>query len=127
MANLLRSYLFWTYERGSLHYDVIVTAHPPLSLRLAPLHRLQGPPCRDRRPPLQRGPRQRGRHRNGDAARFIYQMRADDMGNPTSDAERQRAILRLIEPISGDVTLERYEPVKDSSGRTVAYNAWVLR
>jgi len=22
---LLRSYLFWTYERGSFHYDVMVT------------------------------------------------------------------------------------------------------
>ena len=25
MFKLLRSYIFWTYERGSLHYDVMVT------------------------------------------------------------------------------------------------------
>ena len=25
MLKLLRSYLFWTYERGSFHYDVMVT------------------------------------------------------------------------------------------------------
>jgi len=25
MGKLLRSYLWWTYERGSLHYDVMVT------------------------------------------------------------------------------------------------------
>ena len=26
MIKLLRSYIFWTYERGSFHYDVMVTA-----------------------------------------------------------------------------------------------------
>jgi hypothetical protein len=25
MGKLLRSYLWWTYERGSFHYDVMVT------------------------------------------------------------------------------------------------------
>ena len=26
MIRLLRNYIFWSYERGSLHYDVMVTA-----------------------------------------------------------------------------------------------------
>jgi hypothetical protein len=26
MLKLLKSYAFWTYERGSIHYDVMVTA-----------------------------------------------------------------------------------------------------
>ena len=25
MGRILKSYLFWTYERGSFHYDVMVT------------------------------------------------------------------------------------------------------
>jgi hypothetical protein len=25
MGRILRSYFFWTYERGSFHYDVMVT------------------------------------------------------------------------------------------------------
>ena len=37
------------------------------------------------------------------------------------------AILRVVEPISGEVELERYEPVYDAQGRVIAYNAWVLR
>ncbi len=49
------------------------------------------------------------------------------MGNANHRHDRRAAILRLIEPISGEVTLERYEPVNDSSGRIIAYNAWVLR
>jgi hypothetical protein len=57
----------------------------------------------------------------------MYQVRADDMGDAKTDAERQAAILRVIEPISGEVTLERYEPLYDAQHKIVAYNAWVLR
>jgi hypothetical protein len=49
------------------------------------------------------------------------------MQGAKTDAERQAAILRVIEPISGEVTLERYEPVRDAQGRIIAYNAWILR
>ena len=41
--------------------------------------------------------------------------------------QRRAAILRAVEPISGAVTLERYEPVLDAHGKVVAYNAWVVR
>ena len=126
MANLLKSYFFWTYERGSLHFDVMVTAIL-LFLFLSP----RFIDFKDR--PVETVAlhssevlvKEAGS--KGDAARFIYQIRADDMGNPANDADRQRAILRLIEPISGEVTLERYEAVKDASGHVIAYNAWVLR
>jgi hypothetical protein len=33
----------------------------------------------------------------------------------------------VIEPISGEVTLERYEPVYDAQGKVIAYDAWILR
>ncbi len=49
------------------------------------------------------------------------------MGGAKTDSERQAAILRIVEPISGEVKLERYEPVTDAQGRVIAYNAWVLR
>ena len=44
-----------------------------------------------------------------------------------TEPERRAAILRVVEPISGDVTIERVEPVLDSHGKIVAYNAWVVR
>jgi hypothetical protein len=49
------------------------------------------------------------------------------MARAATDAERRAAILRVVEPISGEVTLERYEPVYDAQGKVIAYNAWVLR
>lgn len=126
MIKLLRSYFFWTYERGSFHYDIMVTAI--LIFMFVTPHLLD---FKDR--PVETVAlhssevliREAGA--DGDSARFIYQVRADDMGGAKSDAERRSAILRVVEPISGEVTLEHYEAVKDAAGRTIAYNAWVLR
>jgi hypothetical protein len=36
-------------------------------------------------------------------------------------------MLRVIEPISGGVVVDRYEPVKDANGKLVAYRVWVRR
>jgi hypothetical protein len=33
----------------------------------------------------------------------------------------------VVEPISGEVTLDHYEAVTDAKGKTVAYDAYVLR
>jgi hypothetical protein len=61
---------------------------------------------------------------------FMYQIRADMPGGPQvsqTEAERRIAVLRVVEPISGAVTIERVDPVLDSHGKIVAYNAWVIR
>ena len=63
----------------------------------------------------------------GTSSRFVYQIREDEMGGAKTDAELKAAILRAVEPISGEVTLERYEPVTDAQGKVIAYDAWVLR
>ena len=126
MANLLKSYFFWTYERGSFHYDVIVTA---ILLFMFVTPRFVD--FKDR--PVETAAlhssevlvKEAGME--GSSPRFVYQVRAEDMNNPRTDAEINAGILRLVEPISGEVTIERYEAVRDASGRVVAYNAWVLR
>lgn len=130
MPNLLKSYLFWTYERGSFHYDVMVSAIL-LFLFVTP-HFID---FKDR--PVET----LALHSSevlvkeagsvGQRPRFLYQIREDELSkampaSPT-DADLRAAILRVVEPISGEVTLERYEPVKDASGHTIAYNAWLLR
>ncbi len=126
MLKLLKSYLFWTYQRGSLHYDVMVTAI--LIFMFVTPHFID---FKDR--PVETVAlhssevlvKEAGH--TDQSARFLYQIRADDMGGAKSDTEIQAAILRVIEPISGEVSLERWEALKDSSGRVIAYNAWVLR
>jgi hypothetical protein len=129
MGKLLRSYIFWTYERGSFHYDVMVTLIL-LFLFVSP----RFIDYKDR--PVETVALRASEVLVKEAgssdgnARFIFQIRADEQGGPQpgqTDDERRAAILRVVEPISGAVTIERYEPVLDARGKVVAYNAWVVR
>lgn len=126
MGKLLKSYFYWTYERGSFHYDIMVTLIL-LFLFLSP----RVIDFKDR--PVETVALRSSEvlvkeaGTEGESARFMYQIRADDMRGASTDEERKAAILRVIEPISGEVTLERYEPVRDAQGHIIAYNAWVLR
>jgi hypothetical protein len=126
MFRLLRNYIFWAYERGSFHYDVMVTAI--LLFMFVSPHFID---FKDR--PVETVAlhasevlvKEAGT--SGGSSRFIYQIRADEMNGAATDSERRAAILRVVEPISGEVSLERYEAVHDAQGKVIAYNAWVLR
>ncbi len=126
MIKLLRSYLFWTYERGSFHYDVMVT--------LILLFLFLGPRFIDfKDKPVENLALQSSEvmvktaGSNEEGNNFVYQIRVEDLNGATTDEARRAAILQLIEPISGEVTLQRYEPVRDAKGKIIAYNAWVAR
>jgi hypothetical protein len=126
MFKLIRNYIFWAYERGSFHYDVMVTAI--LIFMFVSPHFIDFKDKPVETVALHASEvlvREAGT--SGGSSRFIYQVRADDMNGANTDAERRAAILRVIEPISGEVSLERYEPVRNVQGRIIAYNAWVLR
>jgi hypothetical protein len=126
MFKLIRNYIFWAYERGSFHYDVMVTAI--LIFMFVSPHLIDFKDKPVETVALHASEvlvREAGT--SGGSSRFIYQVRADDMSGARTDPERRAAILRVIEPISGEVSLERYEPVRDAQGKTIAYNAWVLR
>lgn len=57
---------------------------------------------------------------------FIYKVEASAISS--KDNEGQRAeLLRIIEPISGEVTITKIEPAKDRSGRVLTYQVWVQR
>jgi hypothetical protein len=126
MFKLLKSYIFWAYERGSAPYDVMVTAI--LLFMFVSPHFINYNDKPVETVALHSSEvlvREAGT--SGGSSRFIYQVRAEDMGRASTDAELQAAILRVIEPISGEVSIERYEPVRDAQGKVIAYNAWVLR
>lgn len=127
MFKLIRSYIFWSYERGSFHYDIMVTAI--LVFMFVSPHFINYNDKPVETVALHASEvlvKEAGTTSSG-SSRFMYQIRADDMGAAKTDTELQTAILRVIEPISGEVTLEHFEPVRDAQGKIVAYNAWVLR
>ena len=124
--NILRRYIFWTYERGSFHYDVMVTLIL-LFLFVSPRFiDFNDKPAAAL--PLHSSEiliREQGSSQG--EARFVYEIRADDLHGASTDAEKRAAILRVVEPIAGDVTLESYSPVLDAKGNIVAYDATILR
>jgi hypothetical protein len=126
MFKLIRNYIFWSYERGSVHYDVLVTAI--LVFMFVSPHFIAFNDKPVETVALHASEvlvKEAGS--SGERSRFMYQIRADDMRTAATDEERRAAILRVIEPISGEVSLDRYEPVYDAQGKLIAYNAWVLR
>ncbi len=122
----LRNYIFWTYERGSFHYDVMVT--------LILLFLFVSPRFIDfKDKPVQEVPLQhsevlvKAERGPGGEAQFVYEIRVDDLHGAKTDPEIRDAMLKIVEPIAGDVTLQKYTPVVDTKGRVVAYDATMVR
>ena len=122
MMRLLGSYFFWAYERGSVQYDVMVT--------LILLFLFVGPRFIDFKDkpvttvPIRASEVLVKNAANGD---LRYEVRVEDLGGASGDADLRKALLRVIQPISGDVTIEGYQPVVDTKGKVVAYDATVKR
>lgn len=124
MFRTLRNYLFWTYERGSLHYDIMVTL---ILLFIFVTPRFIN--YHDR--PKYQLPSQIMVENDG-SGELIYQVRAEDVvnserGGSDEDARIRRALRRLIEPIAGDVYIQRYEALTGTDGRVSGYRVWARR
>jgi hypothetical protein len=129
MGKLLHDYFFWTYERGSIHFDIMVTlilAFLFVSPRVIDF--------KDR--PVETVALQgsevlvKEAGHEGINSRFVFQIRSDQQGGPKagmSEADLRTAVLRSVEPISGEVTIEDVKPVVDAHGKVIAFNAWVVR
>ena len=121
MRKILKSYLFWTYPRGSFHYDVMVT------LILAFLFLS----------PLAINYRERPQETSTAASevlvkidgadRFIYEIGASQVGGAAKNAALQAQLLERIQAISGPMRMDRYSAQKDASGRVTEYRVWAHR
>jgi hypothetical protein len=115
---MLGKYLWWTQERGSFHYDVMVTLIL-LFIFVTPHVWNYG----DRPSPLGINTSEM-LVKTESPGHFVYQINAaqvSDSSNP------QTALLHSVEAISGEVVLDKYEAAKDSSGKVVAYKVWAHR
>jgi hypothetical protein len=114
----IRGYILWSYERGSLHYDIMVTLIL-LFVFVSP-HFIN---FKDK--PVERNPHLTGVVViTGDKGDFIYQIQASAV-NSTPGEDVRGQLEKIIEPIAGAVSVTRYEMVKDASGRTQSYKVWV--
>jgi len=116
----IKGYIFWTYERGSFHYDVMVTLIL-IFVFLAP----QFINFKDK--PAVNLPHQTGIFFTTlEGNQILYNVDASVIDAQDEGMVRTN-LLRVIEPISGRVSITKLERVNDSSGRIVAYRAVVRK
>jgi hypothetical protein len=121
MKNTFSTYLWWTEDRGSSHYDVMVTLIL-LFIFVTPHLWNYG----DR--PSVHGAAE-VLVKTESPGHFVYQIdssqvRASQNGGA---ADLQAALLQNIQAISGDVVLDKYETERDSSGKVAAFKVWAHR
>jgi len=118
-SEVVKSYIFWTYSRGSIHYDVMVTIIL-LFIFLTPRSLFRDKPV-EHRPHQSEVVVQPDGHDG-----FIYEVDAAAVSGKSEDDVRDD-LLRVIEPIAGEVEIASYEPVKDSHGQVSYYRVRVQR
>jgi hypothetical protein len=116
----IRGYILWQYERGTLHYDIMVTLIL-LFIFLSP--RVIN--FNDK--PIARNPHPTDVVVTPDAqGRLVYQIAAGAV-SPGDDRSVRDQLLKIIEPISGGVSIVQYDVVNDGKGRIQSYKVLVKR
>ena len=116
----IRGYILWSYERGTIQYDVMVTLilifvfFSPYWINF-----------KDK--PVEHSP-----HRtevvvapDGHGG-FVYDIEGAAVSGH-EDGEVRAELLKIIEPISGEVSISKVDTVRDRAGRILQYKVWVQR
>ena len=118
MSRILRSYFFWTYERGSFHYDVMVTLILAFIFLTPRIWNYGDRPQGEKLAPGSVLVKAAG------AGDLVYEIPAAQIhGDGSIDAQIQQS----VESISGPVVVDRYETVKEPHGRIKFYRVWAHR
>lgn len=112
----IKGYIWWMYPRGSVHYDVMVTVILAF-IFLTPLW------INFRDKPVERSPYQTEVVVKPEGNGFIYTVDAASI-RPDGDEEVREALLGAIEPVVGEIQIDRYEPIRDSKHTIIAYKVW---
>lgn len=123
MNKLLKSYFYWTYPRGNVHYDVMVTVILLFIFVTPQFWDFGDKPSRAPGPshPIQVA---------SDGTRSLLITISDiDVKAPrtASDSEIRRVLRKAIEPVTGDaVSVLRWETATDAQGNKV-WKVWARR
>jgi len=116
----IRGYILWQYERGTLHYDIMVT--------LIIIFVLFSPRVinfNDK--PIARNPHPTEVVVTTDVeGHLLFQVAASAV-SPGDDQAVRDQLLRIIEPISGAVSIVSYERVSDGKGKVQSYKVLAQR
>ena len=127
VKQVLLSYFYWTYSRGSLHYDVMVTL---ILLFIFVTPQLPGWTYADK-PSPNGGPLHPIQVIGNDGQGVIVTVQAEDVNldlkTSERDADVRKALRSAIESVTGDdVFVVRWETATDGEGRAV-WKVWAHR
>jgi hypothetical protein len=123
MNKILKSYFYWTYPRGNVHYDVMVT--------LILLFIFVTPQFLDfgDKPSQAAGPSHPIQVVSDGSRGIIITLDASDLqvsGNE-SDGQVRKQLRKAIEPVTGDsASVTRWETATDAQGNKV-WKIWARR
>jgi hypothetical protein len=116
----IRSYILWQHERGTLHYDIMVTLIL-LFIFLSPVWIN----FNDKPVPASSHPTDVVVSVDAQGGLF-YEIPASAV-TAADDSAIRNQLMRVIEPISGTVEIVKYDAVTDHSGKAQSYRIWVKR
>jgi hypothetical protein len=121
---VLKSYFYWTYSRGSFHYDVMVTLILAFIFITPALWDYGDKPsstASNTENVIVRGDGGHG---------LIVTLQASDVNvaAASSDALIRKALKKAMEPVLGDsMYVERWELIRDANGNPVSWKVWAHR
>ena len=126
VKQILLSYFYWTYSRGSFHYDVMVTLILALHLRHAVIPWNYGD-----KPSPAGGPPHPIQVIGNDGHGVIVTVPASDVNldlhTTASDAVVKKVLRKAIEPVTGDdVFIVHWETATDAQGNST-WKVWAHR
>ena len=116
ISQTIKGYIWWMYPRGSVHYDVMVTLILAF-IFLGPLW------INFRDKPVVRSPYQTEVVVKAEGNGFLYKVDAAAI-KPGDDEAIREELLRVIEPVAGEIRIDHYEAVRDDKHNVVAYQVW---
>jgi hypothetical protein len=124
MQKTLKSYFFWTHQRGSFHYDVMVTLILIFIFATPHMWNFGDKPSTIA---ALAGPIQVVG--DGDHG-LVITVPMENVGVNLSANDRavRKALHQAIQPVTGDaVSVVRWETVSDASGKPVKWKIWTHR
>ncbi len=116
----IRSYILWQHERGTLHYDIMVTLI--LIFVFASPYWIN----------FNDKPAPRNLHQSDVVVTtnaqggLLYEISASAI-SPGDEHSVRDQLRHVIEPISGTVSIVKVEPISDRNGRVQSYRVWAKR
>jgi len=116
----IRSYILWQHERGTLHYDIMVTLILMFIFFSPRVINFNDKP-------ISRNPHPTEVVVTSDAeGRLVYQVAASAVSAGDQQLVQDQ-LLHIIEPISGAVSIVSYEAVSDGKGKVQSYKVLARR